>query len=215
MYIKPALLIRLSGVVGAIGAFLFFCIFFILGFIQPEYDHIRNTVSLLVYGKYGWIQSANFVILAFSLLSLSYGLARTVISTHKKSLMTTTFVSVVGVIVILLFPADDPQVNHLATFETMSLIARVHYVVTFGLILSFVATMHFVIEDMKLSKNWRNFATYSTVALWFTLLSGISWYILNELGFIFAIKGLLQKIIVVNVLVWMMLVGRQLYREHA
>jgi len=204
--------IRISGLVGAIGSVLFFCIFVILGFLQPGYNHVRNTVSVLVHGPYGWIQSVNFVILAVAFLSLSYGLIKTIGDKYQKPMRRTMLLCIIGMCIIMVFPADNMYTHTHATFLTMSPIARIHYIVTLGLIFSFAATMHYITNGMETVAQWKTFVPYSRVSLQCTCVSGIAWYLLNEIGLIFPIKGLLQKVIIAIVLLWMFRAGIRLYR---
>src|SRR5678816_3229956 len=60
----------LRGVAGA-GPLLFFAIATVEGFLRAGYDPIAQPISALALGARGWIQEANFVLLAASFFSFA------------------------------------------------------------------------------------------------------------------------------------------------
>ena len=74
-------LICLSSPSGIIGPVLFLLIFIIIDAVQTEHNPIVETISELVHGSYGWVQTLAFFLLGFLLIVFT---ARLYISTVKK-----------------------------------------------------------------------------------------------------------------------------------
>jgi hypothetical membrane protein len=62
---------------GAIGAALFVLVFLIDGRLHPDYDPIRDSVSELELGPWGWVQAASFVVTGLLMIAFAVGLAWT------------------------------------------------------------------------------------------------------------------------------------------
>ena len=62
---------------GAIGAGFFVAVFLVAGALRPGHDPIRDTVSELALGPWGWVQVANFVITGLLMIAFAVGLAWT------------------------------------------------------------------------------------------------------------------------------------------
>src|SRR5688572_2069403 len=65
------LVIRSLAPIATIGPLLFFTIATAEGFLRAGYDPIAQPISALALGPRGWIQEANFALLALSLLSFT------------------------------------------------------------------------------------------------------------------------------------------------
>jgi hypothetical membrane protein len=75
---------RALAVVATAGPPLFAAVTVLAGLLKPGYDIAEQTVSDLAVGDYGWIQSANFLILGVAILayavsrrSIAFGVAAT------------------------------------------------------------------------------------------------------------------------------------------
>jgi hypothetical membrane protein len=64
---------------GAIGGPLFVFVFLIEGATRPYYNALRQPVSDLAIGEFGWVQVANFVISGLLFLAFAVGLRRTLL----------------------------------------------------------------------------------------------------------------------------------------
>ena len=61
---------------GVVGSPLFVFVFTVAGAVRPNYSPLRQNVSSLEVGEFGWIQSANFIVTGFLFLAFSLGLRR-------------------------------------------------------------------------------------------------------------------------------------------
>ena len=55
-----------TGLLAVILSFVFALVVAVLGFLQPEYSHVVNSISTLVVGPHGWVGQVNFVVLALA-----------------------------------------------------------------------------------------------------------------------------------------------------
>jgi hypothetical membrane protein len=62
---------------GVIGPLLFIAWFLILGATRTDYEALRQPVSSLSIGPYGWMQIANFLVTGSLIIAFSIGLRRT------------------------------------------------------------------------------------------------------------------------------------------
>ena len=201
-----------AGLIGAVLSIIFFLCFLILGFLQSDYNHIRDTISELVDGKFGWIQTLNFGILIFSAILIGFGLKKNIIK-NKNTLATTTFwLCVIELIIVLIFPIDKEVIGYHSGFISLSLTGKIHYLTAFILIITISIMALSIIKDMKKDFNWKKLIPYSCFVLFFNLIFGTLWYYFNEHGFLFGWKGLSQKIIITNILVWLSVVGFKLWK---
>ncbi len=203
----------LCGLTSSIGALFCLISVLLLGLVQPGYNHMIDTISVLVLGKYGWVQQINFVVLAISFASLGIGLG---LFFYKKLLnrITISFLFLSLCIVIVLFFKADPIDR-----TTIKLIALnspgglVHFSVTFIMILLIPLFLVDLIKKLNSLKSTQLLARYTLFVIVFNIVFGLLWYYCRRIGVGFEIKGIWQKGLALNVLVWMMVMGRWLYRD--
>ena len=66
--------LRLCLWAGIVGPVTFFVVFTIDGALTPGYSALRDTVSYLALGPYGWIQTLNFIFLGLCVIAFGFGL---------------------------------------------------------------------------------------------------------------------------------------------
>jgi len=204
-----------AGIVGAILALLFGIIVFLLGLVQPEYNHLRDTVSMLAVGKWGWIQQANFVLLILSMLVIAFGLKDDIwkYSESKKSLLIFFGLCIIAVVMALLFPSDGNLDGH-RNFNNLSLIGKIHLIAAGGLLIGMGGFFYQVAEAMRRSSWLKRLLPLTLYVLCFNMIFGIIWFGFNEMGILIGYLGLFQKILVANVLVWLIAVGVKLAKKE-
>jgi hypothetical protein len=57
---------------------------------------------------------------------------------------------------------------------------------------------------------FRHFTQYTRISFIINIIAGIFWFIFRRYGILFMWKGIWQKLMAVNVLVWIMIMGWQL-----
>ena len=70
---RPVQFLLWAGIVGPI---IFVVTFTIDGALTPGYSAIRDAVSYLALGRYGWIQAVNFVVLGILVIAFALGFFR-------------------------------------------------------------------------------------------------------------------------------------------
>lgn len=188
-----------AGLIGGILSILFFLCFLVLGFLQPGYNHLRDTISELVLGNYGWVQTINFGMIIVSTILVGFGLEKN-IKTKNSFTRVTFWMCIFELIVVLICPVDN------------KILGIIHYLSTFILIITIALMILSKIKDMRLNLYWKNFVPYSYFVLLFNLIFGMVWFYFKKNGILFEWKGLFQKIIILNVIVWLSIVGFKLWK---
>jgi hypothetical protein len=184
------------GILAAALQGLFILTFVLLGFIHPGYDHKNHSVSELVGGKLGWIQSLNFVLFAVSLTLTGLGLGQTVHGNLLNPISLTFSLFALGAILTAATP-----VHKLPT---------AHYIVVFT---CFILAHFAVISLVKIFVPIPSLAPlipYTFLVLITNSLSGFLWFIFYKTRASFASKGLFQKAIIVNAMTWLIVLNLKL-----
>jgi hypothetical membrane protein len=159
-----SLALRLCIWAGIVGPILFVLVFTLDGALTPGYSAIRDAVSYLDLGAYGWIQVANFIVLALLLIPFAVGFfkgMRPVLTSVWRRVSTALLMlSGMGYIIAGLFvpdPSGAPQrsvhgVLHAISFE----------IVFFSLALACLLIGVRLIRTV----GWRGFG-------WYSLLTGL------------------------------------------
>jgi hypothetical membrane protein len=93
---ERSLVLRILLFCGVIGPLLFIVVFLIEGATRTNYDPLRQPVSSLSIGNYGWIQAANFIITGLLVIPFAIGL-RFVLHPGRGSLWGCLLIGLVGI----------------------------------------------------------------------------------------------------------------------
>ena len=200
------------GLIGGLSAVVFFLTFLILGFIQPNYNHFRDPISVLVSGKFGWIQEINLMVFMISLISIVLGLLKSVVKTRFELIRNIFIICVVDVFVVLLFPAVRPAGAGKLSLSSLPLEGKIHYYSVWALMLLIAVLLYLLVQELKNNSRWKKVVPYSYFNLIFNLIFGTAWFTLSDSVFLLPWMGLLQKLVVTNFLMWLGVVGYKLWR---
>jgi hypothetical protein len=190
------ILSKYYGLIGSICAILFFTIFYVLGLVQPNYNHVSNTVSELVLGKWGWIQNVNFVIFTFSGIFIYLGLRKIVVV--NQLIKVSIVLSIIGLIMLLVFTTGK----------------FFHYFFAYILIVT-VSLMAFgIVKGIKDNHEFDRIKKYSYGVLILNLVGGNFVFWLMGQGLCLGWIGLFQKILIVNVVAWLTVLGWKIYKYN-
>lgn len=171
----------------------------VLGIIQPGYNHLRDTVSILAVGKYGWIQNLNFVLLTVFLWSL----AKQYPFSNQKLLSVKRILFFTGLAVALLtvFPAQtaDASIKHFQGWSNAKSFMHFFLVATTAMVLLPVFTIQ-LMKDTAGDPRWRKLRKQLLLC---APLSGIAipiWLWLRISGFGYDYKGIIEKIAILCVI---------------
>ena len=202
--------IQRCGLISGIGALLFLLSVLILGLVQPGYNHLIDTISVLVLGKYGWVQQINFVILAVSFGSLGIGLG---LLFYKRfwNRLTIGFLFLSLCIMFVLFfkadPVDRAQIKLIALHSQGGLI---HFSTTFIMMILIPLFFIDVIKKLNKHKSTQDLGRYTFWVIMVNVFFGLLWFYCRRIGVGFEIKGIWQKGLALNVVIWMIVMGRWL-----
>jgi len=156
--------VRLTLWAGIVGPVLFALVFTVDGALTPGYSAIRDAVSYLDLGTNGWIQVANFIVLALLLMLFAVGFfweMRPVLTSNWRLVSTALLMlSAAGYIMAGLFvpdPSGAPQrsvhgVLHAISFEIV--------------FLSLALACLLIGVQLVRTMGWRGFG-------WYSLLTGL------------------------------------------
>ncbi|HXN90460.1 MAG TPA: DUF998 domain-containing protein [Candidatus Sulfotelmatobacter sp.] len=188
---------------GVIGPPVNIAVFTVEGALRPEYSPIRDFTSFLSLGPYGWVNVANFIVLGLLMTAFAAGV-RTVIRTGPAAPAGPIVIAVsgLGLIAAGVFVAD-PGPNAVTVHGSLHIAASIVFLAAMTAA-CFVVAAHY---DLA---NGRRFAAYSRVtgvafAGLFTadLLVGVG------------IAGLLQRIGILVICSWIVLLAVRLIQEGA
>ena len=172
--------------------------------LVSEYRLLRDTMSELVLGRFGWVQTLAFVVAGIGTLALAYAIRQL-----SKGTWGSRFGSVlvgmygVGAVLIAIFPTD--RIDHPDDVWTQS---------TSGMIHMAVATLSFICMIMAMFVFFRTFrldARWWPLTPWIILLpcAGFSLMLGQAEG---PWVGLLQRLLVGVIASWIVIVA---LRVHA
>jgi len=204
--------IRFAGRVAILGSILFFCTFVLLGLIQPGYDMTRDTVSMLVLGKWGWVQSANFLMMAGTVLIFGLGLGWSIYKNviNPVSVIFTLFAT--GFVIGTIFPTNPATPSSLNELSALSMTEKIHELMAFSMIILAPLLLYPIFVSLKNSPQWRSLLPYTVGVFVFNCIVGWLWIYLLGYDWFWEWKGLLQKILITNILVWLVVMGRRLMK---
>ena len=203
---------RLAGRVAIVGSVVFFVTFVVLGLIQPGYDMTRDTVSMLVLGEWGWIQSVNFLMLAVTTLIFGLGLGWSI---YKKLINPVSVIFglfAMGFVIGTIFPTNPSTPTSVTELSVLSWTEKIHELMAFIMIVLAPLFLFPVFVSLKKSPQWRSPLPYAVGVFVFNCIVGWLWIYLLGYDWFWEWKGLLQKILITNILVWLVVMGRRMVK---
>ena len=118
--------LRLCLWAGVVGPVTFFVVFTIDGALTPGYSALRDAVSYLALGPYGWVQALNFIFLGLCLIAFGFGLFTWWRAAPSRLIVAGSVLialSGVGYILAAVFtanrPPQPPGLLHTLAFEVV------------------------------------------------------------------------------------------------
>jgi hypothetical protein len=193
-----------------IGIAWFWLSFIILGLIQPGYQPIRDTISLLAVGPMGWIQVFNFLILALISLVFGLGLSLSFFGRLKSQITTLSACISLGVLNLIFFPADrrDSIKDVIKNFSSVQ--SAVHFFTAISLALIMICLAVVIWRQLSAKSDWQHLQKTTFWLMSIGTLGGFIWVCGRFTGFTHEWKGLLQKTLVTDIFIWLWLMSKQL-----
>lgn len=194
-------LMALAGIAGPIS---FALLVLIVQSLQPEHDPIKTTISPLVWGRFGWLQTIAFVL--FGILIIVFAL-RFYSSYGSRFNMRIGSVCLglvgLGFIILAAFPAPPPGAPKIPGTSTHTLISD-------GMSLLFVIALVFITAGLRRVVQYRGTFIYTLItsvlasflAIGNTLLPRSSPYM-----------GLAERLLLLNGMVWIEVMSIRLLQD--
>ncbi|MBI4304566.1 MAG: DUF998 domain-containing protein [Chloroflexi bacterium] len=193
---------QIAGLAAVISPILFQGIVTVVQLLQPGHDPVRDTISSMVWGAFGWLQTAGFYLLGFSLIVWTVKLY---FATNGKVYRTgITILAVIGAGFVLLgiFPSQTPgavrTIQAIIHGRIVSAISLLFPLVCFTLALLLWRHRHF--RGLSLYTGATGVVALGLIGV------GIVTLITGNHG----IFGMLERVFLLNGLTWVEVTGLQL-----
>jgi Protein of unknown function (DUF998) len=138
----------------AIGGIVYFVVaVVVLHFLRPEYNPINHAVSNYAVGPYGYLMTAAFFVLAWSVLALALGLFRSIAFTDLSRIAILLLcLASSGMVVMGIFPGDVHALHPPATITGV-----VHWIAAGISFLSIMVAAFLLSSFFKTNERWQVF----------------------------------------------------------
>lgn len=182
---------------------LFQVIMIVNQFLQPGYNPIRDTISSLVWGHSGWIQTLNFYL--FGLLLMFFAAKLYAHRNNKVSYRASVILILLiglGFVILGICPTQSPGAE-----QTVQSI--IHGVTVYCIIILFPAAC-FVLASVLRNE------TYPRFLFIYTCITGTLNLVFIILGAFFAISheywfGMVERLLILNGFIWIEVLGFQVW----
>jgi hypothetical membrane protein len=192
-------MIRYLAAAGIFGPVLYTVTWLVLGFLDPTYSHTRDPISNLsaIGAPYALVMTSIILVFALLIVVFAYGLHRGLPSGFWAG-PATLAIAGVGYAGIALAPLNlaglgDPNVPHTISAS----------VTVFAMMLAPL----FLYPRLKRNPGWKNLSGYSIA----TTILALAFAILASLPTFAGWEGLMQRLVLSVVLVWMIAIAIRLY----
>ena len=161
--------------------------------LRPDYDPISRTISEYANGAYGFLMTSSFVMLGLGSGALVLALARDGWASSGRSRIGIAFLTLwsVGVLVLSIFPTDRYGIPVSRNGIIHSFVALITFICL--IVASILCSLRF-----RRDVQWRRFARPS---LTLAIVIGVSFVVF--LVSPVAIKGIIERFLILLVLVWL------------
>ncbi len=189
------------------GIVLYALIDIVAQLLPPHYNPISQAESDLAVGPYGYLMAINFILRGLLSLAFLFGFARVTAANRSPAGLTLLGIWAVGALILALFPTDVSASTH----------------TRHGLIHLLTAVIAFIcgaLGELILARNMGLHAALRPIQRAMTLLA-VAALVLCALTFfgpalgLSGIGGLLERVFLALVLLWMLVVSLALYRKRA
>jgi hypothetical membrane protein len=192
-------MVRYLAAAGIVGPVLYTVTWLVLGFLEPTYSHTRDPISNLsaIGAPFALVMTSIIVVFALLIVVFAYGLHRGLPPGFwaGPAVLAIAGVGYVGIALAPLNLADpgDPNVPHTISAS----------VTVFALMLAPIL----LFPRLRRGPEWRTLGVYSIV----TTVAALAFAVLASLPAFAGWAGLMQRLVLEVVLVWMIVIAIRLY----
>ena len=187
---------KILEICGILGPIVFTLVVLIMGFVNPDYNHITDYISNLgsAYAQYSFVMNtAGFMLFGILIIIFSISLHKAI---NKGSVIGPAMLALTGINAVLigLFPSNT---------------GSIHMTVTTAIFITMISSILFVSLRLKNDKKWKDYYRYSLAS--FLLVTLFS--IILLLGIFYPYKGLIQRIAIGIGIIWIEIIAIKLFRK--
>lgn len=203
---KQRLLTTLA-IVSITGPVLFWLILLLAQSLYPGYDPAAASISRLIFGRYGWLQTFNFCLLMVFTVAFGTGVYISIVKSKAGKLASALFI-IMGLaqLATAIFRVNqDP-------FAPKTIAYNIHNWVFLTTAAAFPIGALLLVPSLKADKRWRLFAGF-TIATGITALTlGLYWVVAHPLApqLINPWFGIYERILLSIPLVWIIVISTRL-----
>ncbi len=200
--------LRLLALCGITAPIIFAILMTVAGFFYEGYSHATQAISELggVDAQYPIIQNANFFVFGVLAVAFAFGLHRG-IGDGRGSRLGPILVGIFGIITVAqAFLPCDPGC------DWKSLIGALHNSTGLSSFLALCIGILVTSRRLRGDPNWQSYRRYSLITGVIALLSLVAWIGVSKAAGIDAVNGILQRVFIGIVLLWIEVVAIQLFR---
>lgn len=196
-----------------LGSGLFILVAVILFYVTPDYNILAHTVSALAHGKFGTIYTIFLSFFALSIFILGLGLSKVLEQKFISKTMSFFLIFTIGVLILAVFKMDLLLDSSFSNWELINLAGKIHFLDTVLALFFFPVGVSFLVQEFKKSGFWRRLIPYTIFVLASGFVLGFIWFVLFVFGFGYAWKGIFQKAIIFDLIIWCFVLGYWLYKR--
>jgi hypothetical protein len=167
--------------------------------LVSEFDLIRDNISELVLGRFGWVQTAAFILAGFGTLALAYALRQLTMGVWG-SRIGSLLVGIYGVGAVLsaIFPTD--RIDSPADMASLSTTGQIHIAISLVSFPCMIVAMFIFTRTFALDPRWRSLTPWIVLAP----TSALSLLFVQSEG---PWVGLMQRLMVGAIAAWIVIVA--------
>ncbi len=200
--------LRLLALCGIAAPIIFAVLMTVAGFLYEGYSHATQAGSELggVEAQYPIVQNASFFIVGILFIAFAFGLHRG-IGDGKGSRLGPIFVGIFGIITVAqAFLPCDPGC------DVISLIGALHNLTGLSSFLAVCIGILIIARRLKGDPNWQYYRGYSLITGVAAIVSLLAWIGVSKVAGIDAVNGVLQRVFIGIVFLWIEVVAIRLFR---
>jgi len=189
------------------GPVIFWLILLLAQSLYPGYDPAAASISRLIFGRYGWLQTVNFCLM--TVFTVAFGTAVYIgIAKSKAGKLASALFIIMGLAQLLtaIFRVNqDP-------FAPKTLVYNIHNWVFLVTATAFPFGALLLVPSLSSGKHWRPFAGFTIAAGITALAMGLYWVGAHPLApqLINPWFGIYERILLSIPLVWMIVISSRL-----
>ncbi len=188
---------RILLLVSMAGPAAFWIILIIAGLLKPAFDPVKQSLSDLALGPYGWLQRANLVLLGLIIACLGLALRVELGKGKRNNLILVIFGAMaVGQVISGFFQADNP------TATSMSVHAIIHQVGASAPALGFPICAWLLWPVFKRHPEWQGMEIFDLVLGTVIFLLDAFREVLLPTHWLDPWFGLFERILILAIIIW-------------